>query len=51
LDGSRAGLELYHGSFERLPEVADGQGLINVIAHHASRHRIDVSVLDRSTRR
>jgi hypothetical protein len=51
LDGPRAGLELYHGAFECLPEVADGQGLVNVIVHHAGRHRIDVSVLERSTRR
>lgn len=51
LDGSRAGLELYHGSFERLPEVADGQGLVNIIVHHAGRHRIAVSALPRSTPR
>lgn len=51
LDGSRAGFELYHGSFERLPEVANGQGLTNIIVHHAGRHRIDVSVLERSTPR
>jgi hypothetical protein len=51
LDGSRAGFELYHGGFERLPEVADGQGLMNVIMHHALRHRIDVSALERPIRR
>jgi hypothetical protein len=51
LDGPRAGFELYHGGFERLPEVADGQGLVNIVVHHAGRHRIDVSVLERSTRR
>jgi len=51
LDGPRAGFELYHGGFERLPEVADGQGLVNIIVHHAGRHRIDVSVLERTIRR
>jgi hypothetical protein len=51
LDGSRAGFELYHGGFERLPEVADGQGLLNIIVHHAGRHRIDVTSLERPIRR
>jgi hypothetical protein len=51
LDGPRAGFELYHGGFERLPDVADGQGLVNIIVHHAGRHRIDVSVLERTIRR
>lgn len=51
LDGPRAGFELYHGGFERLPDVADGQGLVNIIVHHAGRHRIDVSALERTIRR
>jgi hypothetical protein len=51
LDESRAGFELYNGTFERLPAVADGAGLVQLILHHAGRHKIDVSVLERSTRR
>ncbi len=51
VDGTSAGLEMYHGSFERLPEVADGQALVNLLVHHATQHRIDVSTLERSTRR
>jgi hypothetical protein len=51
LDESRAGFELYNGTFERLPAVADVQGLTQIILHHAGRHKIDVSVLERSTRR
>lgn len=51
LDESRAGFEFYNGTFERLPAVADGQGLVQVILHHAGRHRIDVSVLERPIRR
>ncbi len=47
LDGTRVGLEMYDGSFERLPEVADGKGLADVMMHHASRLRIDVTVLQR----
>jgi hypothetical protein len=50
LDGTSAGFELYHGSFERLPEVADGRGLVNAILHHAGRHKIDVTSLERSIR-
>jgi hypothetical protein len=48
LDGVRAGFELYDGSFERLPDVADGRALMEAILHHASRLKIDVTVLDRS---
>jgi len=48
LDGVRAGFELYDGSFERLPEVADGRALAEAILHHASRLKIDVTVLDRT---
>ena len=48
LDGVRAGFELYDGTFERLPEVADGRALAEAILHHASRLKIDVTVLDRT---
>ncbi len=51
LDGSRVGFELYDGTFERLPEVADGRGLAQLIVHHAGRLRIDVTSLERATRR
>lgn len=48
VDGPRTGFELYDGTFERLPEVADGRGLVQLIVHHAQRLRIDVTVLDRA---
>ena len=48
LDGVRTGFEFYDGTFERLPEVADGRALMEAILHHASRLRIDVTVLDRA---
>lgn len=47
IDGMHTGFELYDGSFERLPEVADGKGLAQLVMHHASRLRIDVTSLDR----
>lgn len=49
-DGARVGFEFYDGSFERLPEVADGPALARLIMHHAARLRIDVTVLDRPDR-
>lgn len=48
IDGARAAFEFYDGSFERLPEVADGKGLVALILHHAARLRIDVTVLERA---
>jgi hypothetical protein len=48
LDGVRAGFELYDGTFERLPEVADGRAMVEAIIHHAGRLKIDVTVLDRA---
>jgi hypothetical protein len=50
LDGPHVGLELWDGSFERLPEVAKGQELVNVILQHAHEHKIDVTLLDRPSR-
>ena len=47
IDGPRTGFEMYDGSFERLPEVADGKGMAQLIMHHAGRLRIDVTVLER----
>jgi hypothetical protein len=53
IDGPRTGFEMYDGSFERLPEVADGKAMAQLILHHAGRLRIDVTVLERivATRR
>jgi hypothetical protein len=51
LDGSRVAFELWDGSFERLPEVAKGRELVDVVLRHAARKRIDVTVLDAATRR
>lgn len=45
VDGHDVGLELYDGTFERLPEVADGDGLVRLIAYHALRRHIDVTSL------
>jgi hypothetical protein len=51
LDGDRVGFETYDGSFERLPEVADGKAMVDVMMHHAARLRIDVTVLERLEKR
>jgi hypothetical protein len=51
LDGERVGFEMYDGSFERLPEVGNGKGMVQVMLHHAARLRVDVTVLERATRR
>jgi hypothetical protein len=51
LDGTRVAFELWDGSFEKLPEVAKGRDLVDVVLHHAERHRIDVTVLDVAARR
>ncbi|HEY3818405.1 MAG TPA: hypothetical protein VGL81_14625 [Polyangiaceae bacterium] len=52
VDGDRIGFEMYDGSFERLPEVADGKAMAQLMMHHAQRLRIDVTVLERlATRR
>jgi hypothetical protein len=47
LDGQRIALEMYDGSFERLPPVADAAGLVQIMMHHAVRRRIHVTALDR----
>jgi hypothetical protein len=51
LDGTRIALELWDGSFEKLPEVAKARDLVDVVLQHAERKRIDVTVLDAATRR
>jgi hypothetical protein len=45
VDGVRVALETYDGGFERLPEVADGRGLVQLLMHHAVRLRVHVTVL------
>jgi hypothetical protein len=50
LDGTRVAFELWDGSFERLPQVAKGRELVDVVLQHAQRRRIDVTVLDAATR-
>jgi hypothetical protein len=50
LDGTRVAFELWDGSFERLPQVAKGRELVDVVLQHAQRKRIDVTVLDAATR-
>jgi hypothetical protein len=51
LDGTRVAFELWDGSFDRLPEVAKGRELVDLILQHAQSKRIAVTVLDPSTRR
>lgn len=54
VDERRVGLELWDGTFERLPEVADGRALASRMATEARRRRIDVTELaepPRATRR
>lgn len=51
VDGDRTGFDLYDGSFERLPEVANGKALVQLMMHHAARLRIDVTVLERTATR
>lgn len=50
VDGTGLGLELWDGSFERLPSVARGRELVETVCRHAERHRIDVTVLERPVR-
>ncbi len=45
IDKARVGIELWDGSFHRLPEVFDGPGLVNRMGSEARRRRIDVTEL------
>ncbi len=45
MDGHRVGLELWDGSFERLPPVGKDRELSQLIMQHAYRRKIDVTVL------
>ena len=51
VDGPRIALELWDGSFERLPMVASPRDLVQLVLQHAQRRHIDVTVLERATRR
>ena len=51
VDDTRIALELWDGSFERLPEVASARELVQLVLRHAQRRRIDVTALERATRR
>ena len=51
LDRTRVAFELWDGSFERLPEVAKGREMVDLILQHAQGKRIDVTILDPATRR
>jgi hypothetical protein len=46
VDGPRVALELWDGTFERLPEVALGRKLAELIVQQAHRRRIQVTALD-----
>ena len=50
IDGTRVGLELWDGSFEKLPEVSSPRDLLSLILQHAQRRRIDITVLERAIR-
>jgi hypothetical protein len=43
--GTQIGIELYDGTFERLPEVAQPGKLADLLMHHAGEHRIEVTEL------
>ncbi len=51
VDDTRIALELWDGSFERLPDVARARDLVQLVVRQAQRRRIDVTALDRATRR
>jgi len=50
VDGTRLAFELWDGSFERLPEVANGRELVDMVCQYAQHRRIDVTVLERPVR-
>jgi hypothetical protein len=50
VDDVHVGLELWDGSFQRLPEVSDGRELAHRMASEARRRRIDVTELARLAR-
>jgi len=46
VDDERVALELWDGSFERLPAVARADELVDLLTYQARRRRIDVTELD-----
>jgi hypothetical protein len=48
VDDTHVALELWDGSFEKLPRVARARELVQLVLRHAQRHRIDVTLLDRA---
>jgi hypothetical protein len=50
VDGTSLAFELWDGSFERLPEVARGRELVDMVCQYAQHRRIDVTVLERPVR-
>ncbi len=50
VDGPRIAFELWDGSFEKLPEVARGREMVDLIIELAQRRRIQVTVLDPTLR-
>jgi hypothetical protein len=51
IDDTRIGVELWDGTFERLPDVANATGLVQLVVQHARRRRIDVTEFERSSAR
>jgi hypothetical protein len=51
VDDTLIALELWDGSFEKLPQVASQRELARLVLQQAQRRHIDVTVLDRATRR
>jgi hypothetical protein len=51
VDDAQIAVELWDGSFEKLPQVARGRELVQLVLRHAHRRRIDVTMLDRATPR
>ncbi|MGO9837666.1 MAG: hypothetical protein ACLP1X_26040 [Polyangiaceae bacterium] len=47
VDGTSLAFELWDGSFERLPTVAKGRELVDMVCKYAEHRRIDVTVLER----
>jgi hypothetical protein len=47
VDDTRVALELWDGSFERLPEVAKRREFADFIQQQAQRRRIDITYLGR----
>jgi hypothetical protein len=51
VDDTHVALELWDGSFERLPKVASPRELVQLVSQYAQRRHIDVTVLEPATPR